>query len=148
MPIAVRCAEPADLPSLLELYRHLSPEDPLLGIEAAQPAWSALLASSSTTVFVADLEGALVSSCVLAVIPNLTRNARPFAVIENVVTHLAHRRQGFGTLVLRTALEAGWSAGCYKIMLATGSQQASTLRFYEAVGMTKGGKTFFQARRD
>jgi GNAT superfamily N-acetyltransferase len=86
-------------------------------------------------------------SCTLSIIPNLTRGARSYGVIENVVTHPGHRRTGLGRSVLASALEAAWDANCYKVMLATGSPKSETLRFYESAGFERGGKTFFQARR-
>ncbi len=87
------------------------------------------------------------SSCTLAIIPNLTRGARPYGIIENVVTHPDHRRTGLGRAVLRAAIDKAWSADCYKVMLATGSKREATLSFYEAAGFQKGGKTYFEIRR-
>ncbi len=78
--------------------------------------------------------------------PNVTRGARPYALIENVVTHAQHRRKGFGRAVLGAALACAWDEGAYKVMLATGSQRPSTLRFYEKAGFKRDGKTFFEAR--
>jgi GNAT superfamily N-acetyltransferase len=89
----------------------------------------------------------LVSSCTLAIIPNLTRGCRSYGVIENVVTHPNRRRIGLGRRVLSAALTAAWQADCYKVMLATGSHREETLRFYEQAGFERGGKTFFQARQ-
>ncbi|MBX9699936.1 MAG: GNAT family N-acetyltransferase, partial [Acetobacteraceae bacterium] len=102
---------------------------------------------AGTTVLVAEQEGCLAASCTLSVIPNLTRNCRPYALIENVVTLAGHRRRGLGRQVLRAALDRAWAAGCYKVMLATGSRQEATLRFYEGAGFARGGKTYFEARR-
>ncbi len=68
-------------------------------------------------------------------------------MIENVVTHAAHRRLGLGRAVLHAALGAASGAGCYKVMLATGSRQESTLRFYEAAGFRRGSKTAVEVRR-
>jgi ribosomal protein S18 acetylase RimI-like enzyme len=134
-------------PGVLNLYRHLNPDEPAPDPVRAATVWSALLMSKAATVIVAELDDMLVSSCVLIVTPNLTRGARPFAVIENVVTHADYRRRGFGRSVLDAALSTAWEAGCYKVMLATGSKSEATLRFYERVGFERGGKTFFQARR-
>ena len=144
----VRSATRDDLAGVLELYRHLHPDDPVMEPAAIAPAWSALLQSGLTTVFVAEVDGRLVSSCSLAIIPNLSRGARPFGVIENVVTHPGHRRVGLGRAVLQAVLNAGWGAGCYKVTLATGSQREATLRFYEGAGFRRGGKTYFEVRRD
>ena len=143
----IRPAGPGDLPGLLELYRHLHPDDPPLDAPSAAPAWTALLTSGLTTPFVAEAAGLLVSSCTLAIIPNLTRGARPYGVIENVVTHPAHRRTGLGRAVLEAALDRAWRADCYKVTLATGSRQDATLLFYEQAGFQRGGKTYFEARR-
>jgi GNAT superfamily N-acetyltransferase len=135
------------LAALLALYRHLHEDDPEPDPARAEAAWAALLDSGLTTVIVADAGALLVASCTLAIVPNLTRNARPYGVVENVVTHAAHRRTGLGRQVLAAALDAAWEAGCYKVMLATGSRREETLRFYESAGLARGGKTYFEARR-
>jgi GNAT superfamily N-acetyltransferase len=145
--ITIRPAGHTDLAGMLDLYRHLNPDDPAPDPASAERAWSDLLRSDLTTVIVADAAGVLVSSGTLVIIPNLTRGARPYGLIENVVTHADHRRTGLGRAVLSAALETAWRADCYKVMLATGSRREETLRFYEAAGFDRGGKTFFQARR-
>ena len=147
MTPTIRRAGAEDLPGMLALYRHLHPTDPVLAPAAAEAAWRALLSSGMTVPVVAELIGVLVSSCTLAIIPNMSRGARPYGVIENVVTDPAHRRTGMGRAVLQAALDIAWEAGCYKVMLATGSRQEATLRFYEGAGLTRGGKTHFEVRR-
>jgi hypothetical protein len=47
--------------------------------------------------------------------------------------------------VLKFALAEAWAAGCYKVMLATGSREEATLRFYEKAGFLRGVKTGFIA---
>jgi GNAT superfamily N-acetyltransferase len=145
--VTIRLASHADLAGMLALYRHLNPDDPTPDLAKAAAAWSALLSSGLTKVIVADLAGLLVSSCTLVIVPNLTRDARPYGVIENVVTHAQHRQAGLGRAVLSAALDAAWQADCYKVMLASGSRREATLRFYEGAGFERGGKTFFQVRR-
>jgi GNAT superfamily N-acetyltransferase len=143
----IRPAARDDLPGVLALYRHLHPDDPEVHSADAERAWSTILFSGLTTLIVADTAGLLVSSCILAIIPNLSRGARPYGVIENVVTHRDHRRTGLGRDVLQAALDIAWKADCYKVMLATGSQRETTLRFYEGAGFRRGGKTYFEVRR-
>ena len=94
---------------------------------------------------VAVEDGLIVASCTLVVVPNLTRGARSYGLIENVVTHAAFRRRGLGRRVLHHALAMAWELRCYKVMLLTGSREESTLRFYERAGFKRGVKTGFIA---
>jgi GNAT superfamily N-acetyltransferase len=145
--IACRTAERRDLPQVLALYRQLSPEDPELDESVAWLNWQALLASELAQVLVAEANGQIVASCVLVIVPNLTRRARPWAVVENVVTDAAHRRRGFGRAVLEYARDRAWAANCYKLVLTTGRSDEGVLGFYEAVGFDRGTRTCFQMRQ-
>jgi len=141
-----RDAGPDDLPGLLALYRHLTPGDPPLDPADAQPDFEALLRSEIAQLLVAEANGALVATCLLLIVPNLTRGGRPFAIVENVVTHAAHRRRGIATHLLHMARDRARAANCYKMMLTTGRSDEGVLHFYEQVGFTRGGKTFFEMR--
>ena len=81
----VRSATQHGLPEVLDLYRHLHPHDPQLETATAEGVWETLLTSSFITVIVAQAERLLVSSCTLAIVPNLSRGARSYGVIQNVV---------------------------------------------------------------
>lgn len=106
-----------------------------------------LLTSNFMTVIVAQAEELLVSSCTLAIVPNLSRGGRSYGVIENVVTHAEYRKLGLGRRVLAHALDLAARADCYKVHLATGSKREATLRFYEGAGFQRGAKTYFEVRR-
>lgn len=143
----VRAVRPDELDALLELYKHMhSQDDPLPGRERVSSVWESMLASPMMRVFVIERDGRLVSSCVMAIVPNLTRAVRPYGLIENVVTHAAYRQQGLGTAVLRHALETAWQEGCYKVMLLTGRKDPAVHRFYEGAGFHGGDKTGYIAR--
>ncbi len=138
------CAD--ELPSLLGLYRHLHPSDPELPVGADLEAlWKRICANPDLHYFGAELKGALVATCTLTIVPNLTRSARPYGLIENVVTHPEFRRRGLATLLLRSALQWAWEQDCYKVMLLTGRKDEATLRFYEQAGFRAGVKTGFIA---
>ncbi|XYH98448.1 GNAT family N-acetyltransferase [Sorangium sp. So ce1128] len=143
----VRAARVGDLEGVLELYRDLHPEDASFPAEPELSAlWARVLEQPGLRLFVLERGAALVASCTLVVVPNLTRGGRPYALVENVVTHREHRRRGFGARVVRHALAEAWEAGCYKAMLLTGSQRPEVHRFYEACGFRAGDKTGFVAR--
>lgn len=59
---------------------------------------------------------------------------------------MAHRKRGYGKAVLAHALVDAWSAGCYEMMLLTGSNTPQTLRFYESAGFDAHDKQGFVAR--
>jgi GNAT superfamily N-acetyltransferase len=143
----VRSAAEHDLPEVLNLYRHLHPDDPQLPATTAERVWSTLLTSSFMNVIVAQAAELLVASCSLAIVPNLARGGRSYGVIESVVTHADYRRLGLGRRVIAHALDVAWQADCYKVLLATGSKREATLRFYEGAGFLRGGKTYFEIRR-
>lgn len=147
MPPHVRPAGDADLPALLRLYLQFKPDAVTPDAATVASAWAAMQARDGLTVYVAEDEGVVAASCTLVLVPNLTSGARPYALIENVVTDAAHRRRGLGHAVLQTAIAAAWAAGCYKVMLLTGSKLESTLRFYRDAGFSQ-NKTGFQIRRD
>lgn len=144
--LSIRPATRADLSCLLDLYQHLSAGDERPKDSVACEAFERFLAYPGSAIFLGEIGGVLVASCTLVVIPNLTRGASPYALIENVVTHDDHRRRGYGRILLDRAVEAAWQAGCYKVMLLTGSQDPSTLRFYSGAGFMQ-TKTGFQKRR-
>lgn len=144
--LVIRPVDRADLPRLLDLYAHLHPDDARCPPDDAVAVLDRLLRYEGSVVLVGAIGDALVTTCTLVVIPNLTRGAEPYALIENVVTHADHRGAGFGRAVLGAAVARAWDAGCYKVMLMTGSTMPSTLAFYEAAGFTQ-SKTGFQIRR-
>ncbi len=144
--ITLRLITRDELPPLLSLYQHLNPTDaPLPANNILQSIWDEILCNPSLFYIVAEITGKLVSTCNLAIISNLTRGARPYGIIENVVTHANYRQQGLGTQVLRYALNIAWQQKCYKVMLLTSSKREETLRFYEQAGFKRGVKTGFIA---
>jgi GNAT superfamily N-acetyltransferase len=141
----VRVAERDDIPQLLQLYRHLT-SDEAATVDDAQASRELLKRYPGSDIFVGCLANDIVSTCTLVVVPNLTRGGRPYALIENVVTNSAHRQQGYGKAVLREAIAAAWHAGCYKVMLLTGSDSPAVHKFYLDVGFEQ-SKTGYQIRR-
>lgn len=85
-------------------------------------------------LLVAEEDSHAVSTVQVAIINGLTHNVRPFAVIENVVTHENYRNRGFASALLEAATQIAKRFNCYKISLETGSNKESTLRFYRNNG--------------
>ena len=139
----VREANAGDLDALLRLYLFLHetgvPEDG----PALRDAWARIMSDDWHHIIINEVDGVPAASCVCVVVPNLTRDARPYALIENVVTHAAYRRQGLARACMDRAVELAREAGCYKVMLMTGAKDAGTLDFYRKCGFSSADKTAF-----
>ena len=84
-----------------------------------------ILSTPGLQLFVLDVDGVVVATTYLNVIPNLTRSASPYAVIENVIVEESLRGRGLGKEIMAATLQVAWDAGCYKAMLLTGSRRPS-----------------------
>lgn len=137
-----------ELEPLLRLYTQLH-ENPMPVLDARiRDIWARIRADENHHIIVAEEDGELVSTCVIVLVPNLTHGQRPYAFIENVVTHPAYRCRGLATACLDYAAELARRAHCYKIMLLTGSKLDSTLQFYERAGYDRREKTAFIQRME
>ncbi len=144
--LSIRLAELDDLGSILGLYSQLNPEDPELIDDREQKTLAYILKSPELSLFLGEMDGSVVATCYLNIVPNLSRQASPFGVIENVVTDRNWHNHGFGKQMMQHALAAAWSAGCYKVMLQTGSTRESTHQFYTDCGFTMDDRFAFVAR--
>lgn len=143
----IRDIHSADVGSLLALYKHLhSADDPVPEQAVVDAVWGELLSNPRYRYFGGFIDGELIASCTITIIPNLTRGCRPYGLIENVVTHPKHRKQGHGKALLAHALRFAWSENCYKVMLLTGRKDEATLRFYGSAGFDGRDKQAFIAR--
>ena len=139
----IREANKDDLNALLELYLCLHEDSIPDESEHLSNTWEQILNDPNHHLIVNEVDGKLVSSCVCVIIPNLTRNVRPYAFIENVVTHKDYRCRGLAQECLNFARDIALKENCYKMMLLTGSKDPNTLHFYEKAGYNSSDKTAF-----
>ncbi len=133
-----------DFNALSELYTHLHNNEPIP--TGAKHIFDSILSDANHHIIVAEEDGKLVSSCVCVIIPNLTHNQRPYALIENVVTHKDYRKRGLASACLNFAKNVAEENNCYKMMLLTGSKKRSTHRFYQKNGYNRFEKTGYIQR--
>lgn len=132
-----------ELSQLLELYLHLHEKSVPQISEHLSTTWNRILQDENYHIIVKEIDNKIVASCVCVIIPNLTRNIRPYAFIENVVTNADYRGCGYATECLNYAKQIAIKENCYKMMLLTGSKDESTLKFYENAGYSNTDKTAF-----
>lgn len=130
----IRLATRTDLAGLLALYRELRPNDPELSAEQAEATLDDMLNNPNVDLIVVEENQQLIASCMLGLIPTLTNGARPFAMIEHVITNNHCRGKGVGTRMLGFAIELAWKKNCYKVMLLSGAQRVEAHRVYEKLG--------------
>lgn len=133
-----------DLDGLLALYRQLHTDDSVPA--RAEQLWERIVRDPDLIYVGGFVAGVLVSACNAAVIPNLTRGARPYAPIENVITHADYRRRGIGSAVIRELVARCLGRGCYKVMLMSGAARAEAHHFYEALGFDRNAEQAFVIR--
>lgn len=135
--MVIRKATGSDADGLKVLYfeylTHFPPKE-----EQNMQVWAEMLnrfeKDDNMHLLVAEEDGKVVSSVQMAIIESLTHNVSPFAVIENVVTHIDYRNKGYASALLERASEIAKNRGCYKVFLETGSNKESTLNFYRNNG--------------
>ncbi len=139
----VREVRENELNELLKLYLFLHEKSVSEMTEHLKNTWNTIISDKNHHIIVKEIEGKIVSSCVCVIIPNLTRNIRPYAFIENVVTHLEYRGHGYATECLNYAKNIAVRENCYKMMLLTGSKEETVLNFYTNAGYNSTDKTAF-----
>ena len=139
----VREAVKEDLDELLNLYLFLHEKNIPENSDYLENTWKTIIEDINHHIIVNEVNGKIVSSCVCVIIPNLTRNIRPYALIENVVTNEEYRGKGYATECLNYAKEIAIKNNCYKMMLLTGTKNENTVAFYKSAGYNSDDKIAF-----
>lgn len=139
----IREAKKEDLKEILELYLYLHEESVPQPSDHLSQTWAQIIQDPNHHLILNEVDGRIVSSCVCVIIPNLTRNVRPYAFVENVITHADFRGRGLASQCLEYAETIARASNCYKMMLLTGSKAQKTLDFYKNAGYNSTDKTAF-----
>jgi len=141
--INIRMVNKNDLPALQELYLDLHDTEIMPITSEAMQLWEKILEDPNYHILIGEEMGKIVSSVTLVIIKNLTRQMRPYALIENIVTAPAYRNKGYGRLLLNKAVEMAKEYNCYRIMFISGSKNESTMNFYLNSGFTNTEKSAY-----
>ncbi len=139
----IREANKHDLDEILQLYLFLHETSVPEESEQLRKTWQNIVNDENHHLIVCEADGRIVASCVCVIIPNLTRGVRPYAFIENVVTHKDYRRKGYAAACLDYAKQIAERENCYKMMLLTGAKEEGTMNFYRNAGYNDSDKTAF-----
>ncbi len=148
-PFTARAIRQDELDDLLDLYAHhlfSTPDAPLPPRADVECLWRDIINNPLLHYLGVEADGKIVSTCTIAIIPNLTRGARPYGLIENVVTRADYRGRGLAKLLLQHVLKFAWAENCYKVMLLSGAHRQAAHGLYESVGFSKDKKVGYVAR--
>jgi GNAT superfamily N-acetyltransferase len=130
-----------DLPAVRGLLTHL--HEPPMPVAWSAALWTEMLTDPNRTLLLAvDREEYPVGTADLLVVPNLTYDGSPWAIVENVVVDPAWRGRGVGRALLRHAVRTAEDAGCDKLQLASSNQRVDAHRFYERLGFHRAAVGF------
>ena len=131
----LREANQSDFLAVSALMRELNPTDSGGNIEARKKVFLGIVADPENIIFVGTVDGTVVTTCYLNIIPNITWDAKPYAVIENVVTAESHRSNGYGRQCIRHAIDRAFALGCFKVILMSSQRNDRIREFYSSVGL-------------
>jgi GNAT superfamily N-acetyltransferase len=126
-----------DIPRILELYRQLSlaPEKYRMPpLNDCLKIFRKMSQFPGYSLLVAEDNGQVVGTTVLAVLPGFAHGTSPFAVVEYVVVDERFRSKGIGKLLMESVISLAKEAGCYKIMLTSDLRRERAHKFYQSVG--------------
>ena len=138
-------AKKEHIPKILELYKQLFPEEKPLEVNKANEIWE-IIEKNNIKYFIAMEDNNIISSCYLAIIPNLTRNGKSTGFIENVITDEHYRKKGISKKMIEMAIEYGKQNNCYKIILQSSYIRVEAHKFYEKCGFDGNSKRAFEIR--
>ena len=137
-----------DLESLIKLYEQLDGKNGAFNVEDARAIWKNEIEGNPNIKYFGAVEDSakgqkVVSTCFVAIIPNLTRLGGAICFVENVVTDKDFRKQGLGKKVMEKAIEFAREKNCYKVILESGVWRTEAHQFYRNLGFDDTAKKSF-----
>ena len=143
-------------------YRHATPEDLpfIVGLivedavvatndsvaDARQPAYDnalkAIDADPNQEMFVAEDAGKPIGCFQLSYLPGLMRRGMWRGMIEVVHVSESERNHGYGSQMMRWALERCRERGCGMVQLTSNKKRTDAHRFYERLGFSRSHEGF------
>ena len=146
MDALIRTARPDELVDIIELYRHLNPEDDRSDIRRLERSWGLFHSSGDICCHGRGVRGPC--RVLLLSLPASQPHSRGGRSPLSKRNHASGApTPGLAFALLREAIDKAWRAGCYKVVLkATGSARPG---LYERLGFAKDGKYAYEiAARD
>lgn len=144
--LLIRCAGPADASDVQALYRQLV-DNPAISVSPERIRQVA--EDPRTALLVGEIDGTVGATALVSLCQDVMFDARPFAVVENLVVDARWRGQGVGASLFRHIEGFCVDRDCSKIMLLSSIGRVDAHRFFERMGFRGGAKRgFVKYRRE
>jgi len=143
--VNIRCAEKRDLPRLVELMKALTITTSQAESEGAssmaefEKVFEHIESDPKHHLLVVEVDGKVIGSGDVLVVPNLSHRGLPWAVIENVIVEENMRCQGIARKLIAYMIDLAKGSGCYKIGLSSDKRRSAAHRLYESLGFRQYG---------
>jgi N-acetylglutamate synthase-like GNAT family acetyltransferase len=84
----------------------------------------------------------IVGTVTLLIIPSLSHNACPWAVVEHLIVDPNYQGQHLGKRLMRHIINQAKDAGCYKIILSSNKKRSEAHKFYQKLGFRASSEGF------
>lgn|GEM_PF-463890 len=144
--VVVRTAKPADAAAIERLYQALAPNS---AIRVLPERIELVCADPNTELLVAEYEGSVQATALLALCMDVMFREQPFAVVENVVVAPACRGQGVGSALFAHVEHIALQRNCSKVMLLSTASRTEAHAFFQSLGYNGSTKRgFIKYRRE
>jgi ribosomal protein S18 acetylase RimI-like enzyme len=101
---------------------------------AAEALFDAIAAQPGRELLVSEVDGRVVGTVDVLIVPNLTHGGTPWGAVENVVVDQESRGVGVGRSLMDEAVRRCVDAGCYKVQLLSNKRRTQAHEFYRSIG--------------
>ncbi|KFC67000.1 Regulatory protein for C-P lyase [Devosia sp. LC5] len=148
--LTFRDATPADIPTMLKLSHagdargaDTPPLDPAtLDDPRYRAAFDEIAADPKHRLVVAEKDGEVVGTLQISYLPGLPNFGMKRGLLENVHIRSDLRGGGYGSIMVKWAIERCREAGCGLVQLTSNKVRVDAHRFYEKLGFAKSHEGF------
>lgn len=135
----MRRAVAEDIPAIVELLADDGlgrGRETVADLTPYRRAFEVLDRDPAQLLAVAELDGVIVGTLQLTVIPGLAQRGRTRGLVEAVRVASGRRGQGLGEELMRWVIGEAKRRGCSLVQLTSNASRADAHRFYERLGFT------------
>ena len=141
--IEIRDAKVEDLPAVLRILAETGIDGgDSFSLAEATEHFARIRQTPGFRLLVAVAGGEIAGTYALQIMGKLGKRGTPAGIVEDVAVAVDRQGQGIGKAMMRHALEACRTAGCYKLALSSNVIRGDAHRFYDSLGFERHGYSF------